>query len=153
MSTVAELTKTQNFHQEILSLGDTQSQLRKIENKVADLISDDKWVGGMALKSEVASLSIALQQAASPADYDALLLGRFSERIGCRQGMLAIATPSWAFDVVARYGAAPADRSKAHYDMNEGVVGQCARGAVNFVSKPIDPEQVSAAVKSALAPS
>ena len=81
----------------------------------------------MAQKSEVASLSIALQQAASPSDCGAVLLSRFAERFGCRQGMLAIATSSDALEVVACYGAAPADVSKTRYDMNEGVVGQCAR--------------------------
>jgi hypothetical protein len=81
----------------------------------------------MAQKSEVASLSIALQQAASPSDCGAVLLSRFAERFGCRQGMLAIVTPSGELDVVARYGAAPGHVSETRYDMKKGVVGQCAR--------------------------
>jgi uncharacterized membrane protein len=100
-------------------------QNRQVQQRVEIATRDIEKA--MALKSEIAALSIALQQTASPSECGAVLLSRFAERFGCRQGMLAIATPSGELDVVARYGAAPSDRSKSRYSINEGVVGQCAR--------------------------
>ncbi len=43
MGVVAELTRTQVFAQDILSLSDTQSQLRAVEAKALALINDERW--------------------------------------------------------------------------------------------------------------
>jgi PAS domain S-box-containing protein len=43
MTTVTEATKQQSFAQEIASLSSTQAQLRQVENKVIQLINEDKW--------------------------------------------------------------------------------------------------------------
>ncbi|MBF0219369.1 MAG: GAF domain-containing protein [Gammaproteobacteria bacterium] len=100
-------------------------QNRQVQQRVEAATRDLEET--MAIKNEVAAISLAAQQAASLSECGAVLFSRFSRLIGCRQGMLAIAQADGVLEVVSRSGAPPADHAQSHYHVGEGIVGQCAR--------------------------
>jgi len=79
------------------------------------------------LKGEVATISLALQRAASPGECGSVLLSQLAERIACRQGMLAVVGGDGRLGIATRYGTSPNAGSQSSEMLEAGLVGQCAR--------------------------